>query len=531
MLLSANFLELRSNHFHSGIDVKVGGVVGAKLFAIDEGYISRVRVCAGGYGKCVYIMHPNGYTSVYAHMDSFSKPIRELVEKIQYESQLFEVDTTLHEGFIRIKKGESIGTAGNSGYSFGPHLHFEIRDENEVPLNPVHFYSFTDNLAPELHKLSVYTVDSVRNVPHSRLTHQVDLKGVKGTARVDSIVHIESPAYIALEAIDRMTGTHNKFGIRTMRVELDGKAIFSIKVDSISFDISRYINSLIAYDERQNSGKALIKSYVEPGNVLPIVKEVWQNGLISLPDDKVHKLAISVTDDKGNASTLNLKVQESKKKQLPTSDNGGKLVRWDTVASFTTPELALVIPDRALYNDILLDVKKVDTTSKYLSPTYKIHTPQIPLHKPIEAAIKANIPDSLQAKALVAFYRENPKNPVNIGGNYHNGFMTFSSGSFGYFFVTVDTIPPTITPNFKKGANLRTHSCVSVKVKDNLSGIKSYNGYVDDVWVLFEYDAKNDKLVYYFDKTRTKQGKKHKLRLDITDSKDNVAHFESDFTW
>lgn len=533
MLLSANYFELRDNHFHSGIDIKVGGVVGAKLFSISDGYISRIQVRPGGYGKSIYIKHTDGTTSVYGHLHEFANPIDKFIENIQYEKQHFEVDTLLTSEQMVVKKGGLIGYAGNSGYSFGPHLHFEIRDTAQVPLNVINYYPFADTRQPELNTLAIFSIDSIRTVPHSRITHNMDFKAKTGNVKIDSIIHIESPAYIALECTDRMNDTHNKFGIRKMKVELDNDVIFSANIDNVSFGETRYINSLIAYDEKQRSKKALIKSYVEPGNMLDIFEEIKNSGTIILHDSAVHKLTISVTDDYNNTSTLNLRVQEKKSKNTPINDNGGKYFRWDKDNFHISTDLVVHVPRGALYNNILFDIeKRTDSTANFFSPIFRLHNFQTALHKPMKLAIKTNVPDSLQDKAVIAYHNsELSSRRGSLGGEISNGYINASAPNFGYFYVTVDTLSPIVTPNFKDKADLRGRKEITIKIWDDLSGIKSYNGYIDDKWALFEYDAKRNLLIHTFDKNRTSQGKKHKLILEVSDKKNNITTFTTEFTW
>lgn len=533
MLLSANYFELRDNHFHSGIDIKVGGVVGAKLYSINDGYIYRIQVRPGGYGKCVYIKHNDGTTSVYGHLHGFADPIDKLVESIQYEKQQFAVDTILTSKQLPVNSGTLIGYAGNTGNSFGPHLHFEIRDTAQTPLNVVKYYPFEDTKAPELNTVGIFTIDSIRTVPHSRTTHLMDLKARSGNVKIDSIVHIKSPAYIGIECTDRMNDTHNKFGARRMTVELDNKTIFATTIDNIPFSETRYINSFIAYAERLRSKKTLMKSYVEPGNALDIYNNIVNSGLIVLRDNEVHKLTISITDDYNNTSTLTLRVQEKKTKDSSIEDNGGKLFKWDKDNFHISNELIVHVPKQALYNNILFDIeKRADSTVNFYSPIFRLHTPETPLHKPIRLAIKTNIPDSLRSKALIAYYSsELSSKGGSIGGEINGEYINASSSIFGYFFVTVDTIPPTITPSFKDKADLRGRKEITVKIWDDLSGIKSYNGYIDDKWVLFEYDAKRNLLIHTLDKSRTTQGKKHKLTMEVSDRKDNITTLTTEFTW
>ncbi len=531
--LSANYGELRSGHFHSGLDFKVGGTVGARLYAVADGYISRINVSPGGYGRAVYITHTNGLTSVYGHLNGFASPIKETVEAAQYEHQRFPIDTTFAPNRFPVKKGTLIGYAGNSGNSFGPHLHFEFRDENQVPLNPANFYTFVDKEKPELNRLMIFSIDSVRSVPVSRATHNIDLKIAKGNVKIDSVIHVDNTIYFALESTNRMTDSYNRFGIRTMKVMLDSTVAYSININNISFNLSRYINSLVAYDERERSGKWFIKTYVEPGNMLGIFNQLTNNGMVTLNDENIHKVSIAVADDYGNTSTLNFRIQKKKNASSKTiADNKEtKVVYWDKGCYHANDDIVIHIPECALYNSILFSAARLDSTLTKYSSTFRIHTPETPLHRPIEISIKADVPESLRDKAFIAYYSSNPKKSRSMGGKWENGFVNASAWQFGYFYVAIDAVAPTLTPNFKRGANIKTWKEINVKAKDELSGINSYNGYIDGKWVLFEYDAKNDMLTFELDKRIIKQGQKHELRLEVDDEKGNRATLRTNFTW
>lgn len=529
--LSGNFSELRGEHFHSGFDFKVGGVVGAHVLAADDGYVWQVRVSPVGYGKAVYLRHPNGYTTVYAHLNAYAPKLAPIVEQLQYSKRSFAVDTIFEPDALPVKKGELLGYAGNTGSSMGPHLHFEVRDANQTPLNPANFYKVTDNIAPELCTLGVFTIDSVRSVPVSRTTHLLDLKSVKGKTTIDSTLHVESPAYFGIEAYDRMNGTANRFAIRNMWVEVDSEPVFELTVGNIPFNDNRYLLSLIAYGERATSKKTLIKTYVEPANRLDVYRNVSNCGVVNLTDDKVYSVIIRVADDNGNMSSLSFKVKQKKKSETGKIDKGERVMRWDEDSYHLSNELLAYLPKGSLYNNLLFDAEKLEPAPGSYSPVFRLHSGAIPLHKPIDLAIKADVPDSLKGKAVAMYYANDISRCSAIQGKWANGYLNISANRLGYYFVSVDTVPPTITPLFKKGADLRAKSDILIKIKDAQTGIQTYDGYIDDKWVLFEYDAKNDLLVHTFNSKRIAKGKKHTLKLVATDAVGNQRVVESTFTW
>jgi len=533
--LSANYGELRANHFHAGIDIRVGGVSGLPVYAVAEGYVSRIAVSPTGYGNAVYIAHPNGTTSLYGHLHVFAPKIKAYIENIQYARQRFAVDMQVAEGELPVRKGEQIGTAGNSGSSSGPHLHFELRD---TPLQmPFDMFARgcyavpTDNMAPVFRNVSFFAYRQTADSMACTALFHTQLNPGK---KVPRVVNVPDTFYVGIDVIDRQNGTPARLAPNRVSVTLDGEPVFSCRFEDISFDVSLNVLSAIAYEERIRNGNVLLKTYIEPGNQLSIYDYTPTRGLIALRDTLLHTLEITAIDDAGNNSTTSFTVRKRHNVSVAASlcDSAAwSPAYWNRDNSIRNDGLSVVIPAGALYQSIPITIDSLsERPADAWSPLWRIHTPETPLNSAITVRITADIPEPLRTKALLAI--ANPKGErSSAGGRWNDGAVTTTVRSFGDFFVTLDTVPPIITPQFKNGESLSGRAQLRVKINDNFSGIATYNAYIDGEWALFEYDAKNNVLVYNFDAKRIKRGKKHELLITVTDNKQNTASLQTWFVW
>ena len=531
--LSANYGELRSNHFHAGLDIRVGGFPGMPVYAAADGYVSRIVARPDGYGRAVYITHPNGATSVYAHLHTFAPALKAHIEAIQYARQRYTVDEQVAKDALPVKKGQLIGAAGNSGSSAGAHLHFEIRHTaTETPCN-VFSYGYyplpADTYPPVIRNVAFFSFRLQGDIPYTANFYECP----KPARRIKQTIYVPDAFYIGIDAYDAQNGTPAKLAVNRMQVTLDGATVFSCRFEDIPFDAVRYINSAIAYEERQRNNKVFLKTYIEPGNKLQIYRDVKNNGLLSLPDTLLHTIEIKVFDDAGNAAATAFTVQ--KKPDIPASlflpETDRRAIAYDDrPASIVKDGLSVTIPQGALYKPAGLFIDAIPgQPDGACSPLWRIHTPETPLHYAMTVKIAADIPGTLFPKALIAGITGN--HIYSCGGQWKNNAVETKVRSFGDFFVTVDTIAPVITPAFAKDANLSRQTQLRIKITDDLSGIGAYSGYIDDEWALFEYDEKNKRLLYTFDARRISRGRKHRLLLSVTDNKGNTATLQSAFIW
>jgi len=534
ILFAGNFGELRANRFHAGLDFRVGGVPGAKLYAVAEGYIARISVSPEGFGRAVYINHPNGTTSVYGHLQNFSPKVKAYIEDLQYKRQRYSLDEQFPPETFPLEKGEYIGQAGNSGSSFGAHLHFEIRKTGtQTPINVLAagIFKFTDNIAPVIKEVIFYQYSEENEVPVVTPFLMTTIADLQHT------VNVPEHFFIAVDAVDNQNNTPNKFGVYRMEVKLDNKVVFSYRIDEFTFDKSRYVNSLMAFDRLQAGSQSFLKTYVEPGNKLfSVYKKVENKGIITLKDDEVHQLNIAVWDETGNQSECTFDIQRN---TLPPAappanieEQKTTVMHYDRDNRYAQAGMSIHIPAGSLYRSILFTADTVMYAPAYAcSRLWTIHNDEIPLHTSgATLYIEADVPKEHRDKALMANVTKTG-GLRSVGGSWKDGGMTAKITAFGDYCMVVDTIPPVITPKFKNGANLSNSTTLSIKIYDSLSGISSYKAFIDGQWALMEYDAKNNMLIYTFDPKRIKKNTTHTLLLNVTDKCRNSAALKTTFVW
>lgn len=536
--LSGSYGELRATHFHSGIDLRVGGVTGAPIHAAANGYISRISVSASGYGNALYINHPNGQTTLYGHMLDFNSSIASWVREKQYEKESFSVNLSLDSTLFRVKKGDLLGRAGNSGSSGGPHLHFEVRDtESETPLNPLSETGIkvVDNISPEFQKVSFYSISNFDMVPKRELIRSF-------TGAFSQIFVVSDTFYVAVAGIDRQNNTYSKLAVYRYNYYLDNELIFSFTPEKVPFNMGRYINSVVEYSEKHSSGLSMIKSWVEPGCGITSNITATNYGLFVLLDDVAHDVKIELIDEHGNKSVRVYKVRRalpSKEAASYTSKEiasanpeaasapNSVLMPWFLPNRYENESFRILLPLGALYSSITLGI---DTVSYGGSGFVVVHEPNTPLHNSARIAIKAQVPEHLRDKAVIVKRGKDGK-LSSSGGSYSNGWVETSVGSFGTYGVGYDTIVPSVTPNFKTGENITGRRSLRFTISDNLSGISSYRVLIDNKWVLTSYDAKNRRLETELRGDVIKKGTKHQITIFVTDNKENTNLINSSFVW
>lgn len=523
--LSGSFGEIRSNHFHSGIDYRTNQREGYPVYAAADGYVSRLRVQNGGFGNAVYIAHPNGYTTVYAHLQRFNTRLLQHVRNYQYRQQSFDVDFPLLPIEIPVKKGEIIAWSGNTGSSGGPHLHFEVRDsKTEETLNPQLFgIDIPDKVRPIIQGMYMYRLNGFAfDEKTPRQYFQVTGTGGKYRLNKSPVIHVNGETGFGIMAYDQqfVSGNHN--GVYSIELLLDGRSVYCAVLEGFYFHNSRAVNSHIDYPSWILHGRRIQKSFVEPGNPLTIYKSLINNGLININDDQVHDLKYIVMDAKGNTSTLEFQVKYDPSSVInrPKSD-GIQTFYYGLQNEYSTEDVKISIPKGSLYSNIEFSYSESAKPSRGYSRMFHVHTRMIPLHSGFSLSIR---PDStlrpdLQEKALIVDSRG-----ISQGGTFEDGFVKASPRGFGSFYVGVDTIPPVIrSVNVSEGRSFKNTSRMLFRISDNLSGIRSFTGTIDGQWVLMEFDPKTASLWHTFDE-RTPPGK-HLFQLVVTDMKLNTQTY------
>jgi hypothetical protein len=532
---SGGFGELRRNHFHTGLDFRTAGQIGLPVFAVKEGSIARVSVSPSGYGHALYLLHPDGHTTVYGHLSRFDTKIESYAVGEQYRLRQFAVDLKIPAGLFSYRKGEIIAYSGNSGSSGGPHLHFEIRDtQSEKPQNPLFYLTnISDKSAPRINALYLYPLNTKSSVNKSANKQRLETisKGKTSSLKIKQPIEVYGEIGIGFQADDDFNGTGIRCGIYSAEMFLDQEPAFSFKLDHLAFDKGRYINSHIDYEELIKRKRWIHRLYLQPGNKMDIYQTNSNRGILKISDGKVHTVKIVVADAFGNSNILSFKLL-SKKSQLPEPNHyETKLFTYDQPNQFENDEVKVQLPEGALYDNLPFVYHSEPKTVKYFSKIQGIHYPYVPVHKPYLLSIKTNgIPSNLQNKALVVLVEQ--KGGLSaVGGTYENGWVTATPRFFGNFAVVLDTIPPKIQAlSIKDNKTLLSHQKIEFKITDNLSGISTYQGEIDGNWALFEYDAKTATLTYYIDKKRIVTGKSHKLQLTVKDERNNIAVYKASFS-
>lgn len=535
--VSGSFSEIRANHFHSGIDLQVQQLEGMPVFAVADGYVSRVKISPVGFGHALYIDHPNGFTSVYGHLKGYNDSIEAYVREKQYQLQRFEVDlfpaTKLDT--IPVKKGELIGFAGNSGTSFGAHLHFELRNtKTEHIINPLLFgFEIPDKYPPTIDFIKVYPESAESFIGGSNQAARFNVKKISSLeyrlARNDTLT-VWGDFSIGAQASDFQSNPNDRNGWYKMKMLADGKEFFSMACDSFAFDETRYVNASMDYQANYLSGNSIVKSKKLPGNQLSFFRTGIDNGVLSFTDNAVHQILVSVSDFVGNNTKLVFWVKPEKPTsmvQVPEMQDKDTLVAFFYSKNnvFETPEIKINIPAGSLYEDIIFWYKKLPKLSGMFSEIHQIHDAETPLHSRIKVSIKADkLPKRLRAKALLARVDRNGKRTL-AGGAYENGFVSTTTNQFDGYAIVVDTIPPTIKPLTDKSKH---KTSLKFKVGDNFSGIKSYRGEVNGKWVLVEWDPKNHLMFYDFDSVSPSG--KNTFSLVLEDEKGNKSSYKTTFT-
>ena len=528
--LSGSFGELRSNHFHSGMDYRTNQREGYPVYAIADGYISRVRVQNSGFGLAVYIDHPNGFTSVYGHLQRFNPKIAQQVKAVQYQKQSYEIDEFPSAQIIPVRKGDIIAYTGNTGSSGGPHLHFEIRDtKTEATINPQLFgMEISDNIPPVISSMYIYRLNGQ---PFNEFTPKqyFQVTGGAGNYSLNKVntINLNGEVGFGIVATDRHNGASGLNGVYSIQLELDDSLVYTSSLERFLFENSKAINAHIDYPTYIRTKTRIQKSFVDPGNPLKIYSNLVNNGRIEFTDGKLHRLKYVVTDGKGNKSSLSFNVQADSKATINAPSTGpGKLHFSHASANeFSNSEVKVVIPKGSLYNDLDFVYRQLPKpTLNAYSPVHQIQNNLTPLHTGFEIWIKAD--SSLmkyKEKALIVNTGRGSQ-----GGYFEDGYVKAKPRNFGSYFISVDTIAPVITPvNISDGKRMTGISKASFKIRDNLSGIKSFNGYIDGKWVLMEFDTKTASLWHSFESTLAPG--KHTLELNVVDMKDNKKTYSITF--
>ncbi|MCD8262249.1 MAG: M23 family metallopeptidase, partial [Bacteroides sp.] len=434
LTLSGNFGELRTNHFHGGIDFRSEGVSGKKTFAIADGYISRIQVTHGS-GYMLHIRYDNGYSSIYRHLSGFVSPVKEVVEAYQYEHETYELSIVPDSTQYRVKAGEQVAWSGNTGYSFGPHLHLDLfKNETDDRVDPLPFFmdKIKDTLPPRAESIMIVPQPG-KGLVEGKTNRVTFTPGSKNMPEVWGEIGF------AIRAYDYMDGTRNRYGVRSVTLLANGEELFNSTVDRFS-----------AYEDRMiyswTIGGTYMKSYKDPGNKLRMLRPGNDNrGVFTIDEEREYQFEYILEDLYGNQSRYTFRVQGKEEEILPLSYNPRYYLKWDRVNLIHAPGLELILPKGVVYEDQALNFRIVADTAR-MSYTYQVHDETIPLHDWCSlrlAVLRPAIPDP--SKYYVARVGKNGK-PSSLGGTFEDGYMNTRTRELGTIIIDLDTITPQVTP-------------------------------------------------------------------------------------
>ncbi|MFW5819993.1 MAG: M23 family metallopeptidase [Bacteroidota bacterium] len=537
--LSGNFAELRSSHFHSGIDIKTLGVIGKPIRAIADGYVSRIKIQTNGYGKSVYINHPEGYTSVYGHLSEYENSISEYVKKYQYKNKIHTLDIYPAKNELPVKQGEIIALSGNTGSSSGPHIHFEIRNAaNQHPLNVQKFgFDITDNVDPRIYNFYLYSFEGKdkRRKIKSRKKIGLTLNGNRYSLKSGDTLMINSPAGFGMEVFDFLNGANNRCGIYYIKMFLNGELAYHFQNDEFSFAETRYINAHTDYFLKESVNEHVQLLFKKPHNKLSMYKYLKDDGVIELLPGENRDVEIVFADISGNTRTVKftLKNTEALNSIATPENNTVEEFLWDQPNDFGNHLLKISLPSLSLYEDASFNYIRLPAINSIHPWIHAVGDASVPMHKYATLMIKAEgVPGSLMSKACIVSYDEKGETSFEGGEPQKDGWLLTKTREFGNYGISLDTISPQIIPvNFRRNSDMSGNRNLRFVIRDDLSGIQSYKGFIDNKWVLFEYDPKNDLLFHNFDPEIIERGKKHELEIYVEDNRGNKAMFHSSFIW
>jgi hypothetical protein len=525
---SGSFGELRRTHFHSGVDFRTNGKCGYRVYASEKGFVARIVVSPVGYGRAVYVQHPNGLMTVYAHLRNFAPQIEKYVREQQYENESWALDVSVKQGRLPVSRGMIVGYSGNAGSSGGPHLHYEVRDMlTQEPINPFFYFKPKDNIRPKIQQLYLYDIDGGKDV-FSCPVDKFRVEYVNKKFVVKNVREIKCSGLLGfgIKVKDFVNGSWSTLGVYSIRMFVNGELKYRYEADRFSFSNTGFVNVVKDYKFDVEKNVKVYKTWMPESCCFECVKDCVDNGIVKVEKDSVYNVGIEVRDLAGNESLLKFKVKGNGKDKKFKKEYGRKFLAGKSY-EFGLGDLDISLGKNALFDDVCFD-SCVDTLLNkgyYKNLVYCIGGDCLPLKSRIKLAIKLD--EDIVSKAYFVNVL-NSGRCSSVGGWVENDTLFCKVKNLGSYSVCFDTISPKIVPlgkySLKRfGGNRR----MFFRIDEKESGICKYEGRLDGVWVLTSYDAKRNKLECFFDKTRVKTGSKHKFVLTVSDNCGNVSKYET----
>ena len=481
--LSGTFGEFRSR-FHTGIDFKSRGVQGQKIFSIEDGYVSRIEVNNYGYGKVLYIDHPNGYTSVYAHLRNFSPELNEYIKSELYKSHSNSIKKFPKKNELVISKGSVIGYSGNTGRSFGPHLHFEIREtKNQNALNPLMFnYKYIDEQRPVVRGLYLISEDKslVKELPIRK-----KISKLNDSTYISDIVEYNGKIGVGLDIYDiQYKNLYNQNGIYKIELFIDSILSYSYKMDKIKFSENHYKKIMYDYLSLVERNKKVIKIYTPPNSNLSFLKNNSFNGIINSDTYKDNSVTIKISDWNNNSSYIKFRLKSVTTKPEELSYKGIEVLRNQDYTLNKNSSI-IEIDKNTFYDDLLLNIS-------YNSDTLDLGKEKNPFRSSLRVKLPHKIIDTMELRQ--SFVGKIINDRVSyLSSKKNNSYIYANTSSLGKYIISRDSLEPEIKPiNFKNNSNIKGKRSLKLRLKDEHSGVKKYSSYINGNWALFEYEPKSN---------------------------------------
>jgi len=524
-VLAGTFAELRSNHFHSGVDIKTQQREGLHVFATAKGHVSRIKISPWGYGKAIYIEHPNGYTTVYGHLKEFAPEIEAYVKLQQYKQEKFALELFPSKDILNVTKNQLIAYSGNTGGSGGPHLHYEIRDANQHPMNPMLFgFHVKDTSKPRVNGVYAYSTTDSSQVNNHNNKVKLKLVKTKNGNYLADIIYASGIIGFGVNTYDQQDLAHNKNGVYSIKTYVNGKQNYELDFKKFSFSESRHLNQLIDYKYFKEKKSRIQKLFKNKRNPLSIIKKVADYGKVTVLEGEHINYKIVIADFNNNTRTITIPIIGQKKKITHTKKkiDSPHYVYAEKGLSFDSENNKVYIPKNALYEDTPIAFKTI-------GDTIHIGEQTTPLHKNITLTFNTDKFKTEDTKKLFVSSLGHNNKPYYIT-TYKKGVNIIGKTKyFGKFTLSTDNDKPKIKPiNTQDGKWMSKSNFLHMKITDKGSGIKKYRGSINGKWVLMEYNSKKNLLSYNFSDKVHVSGE-NKFKLIVIDNVGNNSIFEMTF--
>lgn len=527
-VITGGFGELRPDHFHAGVDLRSSkGKVGDPVVASGPGYISRVLVQHEGYGRAVYIRHPDGRSTVYAHLAAFMPSLQALVDTIRYTSRQEEIDLVFDPGQFPVKKKQVIGTMGMTGRTNGVHLHYEIRERDGYrSVNPLlNGVDVHDQIPPEFTGLKIYALDD-KVLPLFETLIAPVRRGRSYRVKSDTLYVGAWRVGLGVAVQDLVAQNRFRTGVRKITISADGEQIYQFVIDQVDFHLNRYINAHLDYAEWIRSGRGFHRCYQIPGNRLPFYPQMRKAGLIALSQSKARKVVIDIEDAAGNASQMTFWIKRARQMESPPPRLFQYRIPFGEAFTHRDADIRLAIPAGAFYETVFFQFSREEVEEGQVR--YQIHESTTPLHQFIQVALALPSASTVPGNKWIGAYLNRDK-WISCGGEVKDGYLEFKSRHLGIYQLMADTIPPSITPLQSK---LERHGGAwSFRIQDNVGAEDHLRNLhwtilLDDQWIPGEWLGKEERLI--IDPDRQARMNAKTLTLMVIDERGNETCWESD---